>query len=57
MGEILTLTQRRLEQNGNGELPAPGRRGAGAAPRRLEEQEERGYARLQIALSTIGSGA
>jgi len=44
--------QRRLEPNGNGELPAPGRRGAGAALRRLEEQEERGYARLQLALSS-----
>jgi hypothetical protein len=42
--------QRRLEPNGNGELPAPGRRGAGAALRRLEEQGERGYARLQLAL-------
>ena len=42
--------QRRLEPNGNGELPAPGRRGAGGALRRLEEQEERGYARLQLAL-------
>ena len=42
--------QQRFEPNGNGELPAPGRRGAGAALRRLEEQEERGYARLQLAL-------
>ena len=41
--------QRGLEPN---ELPTPGRRGAGAALRRLEEQEERGYARLQLALSS-----
>ena len=33
-------------------MSAPGRRGAGAALRRLEEQEERGYARLQLALSS-----
>jgi hypothetical protein len=44
--------QRRSESNGDGELSAPGRRGAGAALRRLEEQEERGYARLQVALSS-----
>ena len=31
-------------------MSAPGRRGAGAALRRLEEQGERGYARLQLAL-------
>ena len=37
--------------SGNGEkLKPPGQRGAGAALRRLEEQEERAYARLRLAL-------
>src|SRR5689334_8564574 len=34
-----------LESPGNGELPLRGDRGAGAALRRLEEQEERAHAR------------
>jgi hypothetical protein len=36
------------DSSGNGELPAPGRRGAGAALERLEYQEEE--SRLQVAL-------
>jgi hypothetical protein len=39
-----------LESPGNGELTPRGERGAGAALRRLEEQEERAHARLQLAL-------
>jgi hypothetical protein len=40
-----------VKRSGNGDtLPSPGKRGATAALERLEEQEERAHARLQIAL-------
>jgi len=41
-----------VDPPGNGELPPPGKRGAGAALARLEKEEERGHARLQAALAS-----
>jgi len=41
-----------VEHSGNGELAAPGRRGAAHALARLELQEEESYRRLQAALAS-----
>src|SRR5215475_9234476 len=48
--QIQSQTGNAFKIPGNGELPPAGKTGAGHTLRRLEEEEQRAYARMQVAL-------